>query len=547
MSFEPNGASNPTQPVRPIPPTTRPAATSADAPTEAWPVWEQPQRQPQPSQSKERGWGLVFLGGCLLALVAVLMLVATAFLLYHSDLIMPGVRTLGVDLGGMSTTQAAALLRQNWQARTVILDAGDTNWSVSPAMLGVMLDAEATAQVAHQQGRSLATLREVLETQGGVSVTPVWQIDPSIAESNLRALAPQLDVPPVNAGLQVMAGRVETTPPVAGRALDVAATVAWLEWNTAQVIAEGKLELVMVPVQPTLADVSVVIDQANQLLASPLSIRAYDPIADLAQAWTVPPDVWGTWLTLGVDPGDSTRLNWEVSAEKAQAFLSAQAATLGPDRTLDMGAAVTAIVDAIRTQRWDMRLRIGYRERQHVVQPGETLSSIARDYGMPYPWIQQANPEAGDALYAGQVLTIPSPDVLLPLPVVENKRIVVSLGQQRMWVYEYGGLKWEWPVSTGIESSPTSPGVFQIQTHEPNAYASNWNLWMPHFMGIYRPLPTSDFMNGFHGFPTRGGSALLWTGDLGHPVTYGCILISSENAAALYAWAEAGVVVEVRP
>jgi LysM repeat protein len=192
-------------------------------------------------------------------------------------------------------------------------------------------------------------------------------------------------------------------------------------------------------------------------------------------------------------------------------------------------------------------LRIVHHERQHVVQSGETLSTIARDYGIPYPWIQQANPGVGDALQLGQVLTIPSPDVLLPLPVVENKRIVVSLSQQKTWVYENGALKWEWLLSTGIPSSPTAPGVFQIQTHEPNAYASNWNLWMPYFMGIYRPVPTSDFMNGFHGFPTRSGSTLLWTDDLGHPVTYGCILTSTENALALYEWAEEGVVVEVRP
>jgi lipoprotein-anchoring transpeptidase ErfK/SrfK len=88
--------------------------------------------------------------------------------------------------------------------------------------------------------------------------------------------------------------------------------------------------------------------------------------------------------------------------------------------------------------------------------------------------------------------------------------------------------------------------VFQVQTHEPRAYAENWNLWMPNFMGIYRPVPTLGFMNGFHGFPTRNGATLLWTGDLGHPVTYGCILLSSDNAATLYDWAEAGVVVEVR-
>jgi lipoprotein-anchoring transpeptidase ErfK/SrfK len=65
-------------------------------------------------------------------------------------------------------------------------------------------------------------------------------------------------------------------------------------------------------------------------------------------------------------------------------------------------------------------------------------------------------------------------------------------------------------------------------------------------MGIYRPVPSVDFMNGFHGFPTRNGSTLLWTGDLGHPVTFGCILLDSQNAAALFAWAEAGVVVEIQ-
>ncbi|MEJ2558654.1 MAG: L,D-transpeptidase family protein, partial [Anaerolineae bacterium] len=471
----------------------------------------------------------------------------TLALLYGSDLILPGVRTLGVELGGKRKAEAVTLLQQDWLARTVILDAGDTTWSVTPPMLGIMLDAEATAQIAYQQGRSLATLKDVLKDKGRVDIAPVWRIDPSIAQANLQALAPRFDVPPVEAGLQVVDGRVEATPAVSGRALDVTATVAWLEQNEARVIDQGRLNLVMVPVQPALTDVSAALAQANQLLANPLSVRGYDPITDQTQMWTIAPDVWGTWLSLSIDPADAPRLNWELNTEKAQAFLGAQAAVLGSDGYLDLGEATTAIKDAVATHSSDVRVRIYHHPRQHNVQSGETLSSIARDYGIPYPWIQEANPGVGDALYTGQVLTLPSPDVLLPLPVVENKRIVVSLSQQKMWVYENGNLKWEWPLSTGISSSPTSPGVFQIQTHERNAYASNWNLWMPYFMGIYRPVPTSDFMNGFHGFPTRNGSTLLWTGDLGHPVTYGCILISTENAISLYEWAEEGVVVEVRP
>jgi LysM repeat protein len=494
-----------------------------------------------------RHWGLVWVGGslALLALAAITMI--TLALLYSSDLIMPGVQALGVELGGKRKAEAVTLLQQNWQGRTIILDAGDTTWPVTPSMLGIMLDADATAQIAYRQGRSLATLKDVLKAKGHLNISPVWSIDLTITEANLQALAPQLDVLPVDAGLQVVDGRVEATPAVSGRALDVTATVVWLEQNEAQVIKQGRLNLVMVPVQPAVTDTSGVVAQANQLLANSLIVRAYDPITDQTQMWTIAPDVWGAWLSLGVDRDDSTRLNWELNTEKARTFLDAQAAALGSDRYLDLNEATTAIKDTVATQSSDVRVRIYHHPRPHIVQSGETLSSIARDYGIPYPWIQEANPGVGDALYSGQVLTVPSPDVLLPLPVIENKRVVVSLSQQKMWVYENGSLKWEWPLSTGISSSPTSPGVFQIQTHEPDAYASNWNLWMPYFMGIYRPVPTSDFMNGFHGFPTRNGSTLLWTGDLGHPVTYGCILISTENAISLYEWAEEGVVVEVRP
>ncbi|MDW8300768.1 MAG: DUF2298 domain-containing protein [Anaerolineae bacterium] len=45
----------------------------------------------------------------------------------------------------------------------------------------------------------------------------------------------------------------------------------------------------------------------------------------------------------------------------------------------------------------------------------------------------------------------------------------------------------------------------------------------------------------------RGGAQVIWENALGRPVTYGCILISTANARALYAWAEDGVVVEIQP
>jgi lipoprotein-anchoring transpeptidase ErfK/SrfK len=489
----------------------------------------------------------VFLLGLLAPAGLLLAVLMGLFLLYRSSLIIPGVEVLDLDLGGKSTAEAATLLQQKWQGQMITLVApGSTTYLARPQTLGISLDVAATAGLAHRQSRSWQSLLQMARTGRPVEVAPLWRLSPSVAEAALQALAAQLQVPAVNAGLRVATGRLEPTPAQPGLALNVPATMTRLVQNTSQVFAEGRLTLVMRPVEPAITDVSPVLAEANELLANPLAWQVYDPIKNEVIEWKPELAEWGDWLLLQVEPGSPLRLEWQVNTDRVRAFITAKAASLGPGRYLKPEEVDAALASARSKQQRIVRLRLYHQEQQHVVQPGETLSSIAYDYGLPYPWIQEINPGVGDALSPGQNLILPSPDVLLPLPVVDNKRIVVSISQQKMWAYEQGVVKWEWPVSTGISSSPTAPGVFQVQTHELNAYAANWNLWMPHFMGIYRPVPSSDFMNGFHGFPTRYGSNLLWTNSLGHPVTYGCILVSSDNATSLYEWAEAGVVVEIQ-
>jgi LysM repeat protein len=507
----------------------------------------------QPSRSGSSGparqtASLAFIVGGLFIITATVMALGIGLvILYQSDLILPGVQALHVPLGGKTKTEAITVLEQYWQRQVITLTADKTTWTVQPDMLGLRLDTETTVQRAYAQSRTPETLAQAWTTKEGLSISPLWIMDPTVAEANLRTLAPKFEIPAVDATVQIVAGRAEATPASSGQALDVAATVTKIFQNPEQTLHEGRLALVMVPVEPAISDVSAIVDRANQLLATSLTIRAYDPINDEHVLWTVTPDTWGAWLALDIDPANPAQFNWNLDSVGVETYLSAQAVSLGDQRYLDPPASLTALREAIATGNGEIRLRVYHHPQQHTVRPGETLSSIAYYYGLPYPWIQQANPGVGNALEVGQVLTIPSADELLPLPVVEHKRIVISLSEQKMWAYERGALHWEWPVSTGIASSPTSPGVFQVQTHQPNAYAGNWDLWMPHFLGIYRPVPTSDFMNGFHGFPTRNGNNLLWTGDLGHRVTFGCILVSSDNAAALYDWAEEGVVVEIRP
>ncbi len=503
--------------------------------------------QPEPpSQGARSDWdlGTLALAGLLVSLLAALGL--ALLWMYGSTQIMAGVETAGISLGGSSRRAASALLQQAWSEKVVVLQADDGSWSVLVSDLGLVLDVEATIDVALNAGSPSGRLHALWGDVEPQRVSPVVSVDRSAARRTLEGLSPQLAVAPIDADIRVAQGRAEAVTSVPGRALDVEATVERLAAHGARIAQDGRLALVLRSVPAAIVDLEALVERADAWLSNPLAIRAYDPIANESLWWTAAPEVWGDGIALHVDPVHPEELDWSLDLSAVRGYLDGRAQALAPARYVDVGGAVQAVESALSAGEWQVAIRVYHHPSQHVVQPGETLSSIARAYGFPYPWLQEANPGV-EALSPNQVIQIPSPDVLLPLPVVMHKRIVVSISQQRMWAYEWEELVWAWTVSTGIDSSPTSPGVFQVQSHHPNAYAASWDLWMPYFVGIYRPVPTASFENGFHGFPTRDGQNLLWTGNLGYPVTYGCILLSTENAALLYEWAEAGVVVEVRP
>ena len=500
---------------------------------------------PTQQRSRRRGWPV----GKLLLLLLITAVLGSGAALgvygYQADWIVPGVQTLGIPLGAQSRTQAANKLQTEWQEQVIVLTGADAIEHTSPQALGVTLDVAATVQRAYEQGRYFDSILAVVQGKP-TAVSPVWQMDMAMAEAHLHQIAPQFETVPMAASVQIVNGQAQALAPKVGHKVNVPETLARLGQHGAEIVRDGRLPLAMERLEPAILDASSAVEQANRLLATSLHLHAYDPVLDEAIDWTIPPHQWGEWVVVSpLSPGQIEHFNWTLAKERVAADLAAMV-SLTDGRFLDVDEAITAMTRAILSGNSAVPVRIFHPEQHHIVQAGETLSSIGYHYGIPYPWLQQANPGLGDSLSVGQSLLIPSPDKLLPLPIVENKRIVISLPEQKVWVYEDSGLKWEWVTSTGIASSPTAPGIFQIQSHEENAYAGNWDLWMPSFMGIYQPVPTSSFMNGFHGFPTRNGHDLLWTGDLGHEVTYGCILLSNENAQTLFNWAEEGVVVEIQ-
>jgi len=190
--------------------------------------------------------------------------------------------------------------------------------------------------------------------------------------------------------------------------------------------------------------------------------------------------------------------------------------------------------------------------RTHTVAVGENLFRIALRYGLTTKELAVANGITNpNSVYVGQVLRIPAPGQSLgpaPAPVARvagsGKRIVVSISRQHLWAYNGSREVYSFVASTGLATSPTKQGTFQVLDKIPNAYAGQWNLQMPYWLGIYY---VGRIENGIHALPILASGQRLWSGYLGRPVSFGCIVLDTLAARQLYQWADVGTKVVVQP
>ncbi len=465
--------------------------------------------------------------------------------------ILPRIQLGDTRLGGMSTYDAAVHLNKAWNMEREIVAgaviAGEIQtWDLAPAALGLSLDPILTAQLAYDVGHGqnpLAELDQFLKSLfGGWQVEPVVIFDPQAALVGLENLSAQVTLPARDATFYLDAGQLTAVPGQAGITIDLERTIEVLSANPAAVLVDGYILLEMKTIPPAITDVSAEMADAQRLLETKVNINAYDPISDEHFNWQVPQDIVKSWVSLEYT-GAGTHAS--IAEQHVLSYLDTLSQSLGADRYLATPEQSNLLASAVENGE-PIQLTVKHPATTYLIQPGDTLLKLAWYQGIPFWMILEANPDLdANNLVAGQTITIPSKDDLLPLPVIPNKRIVISISQQHLWAYQDGALLADYVISTGIDRSPTQPGVFQVQTHDPNAYASVWDLYMPNFLGIYEAWP--GFLNGLHGLPTLSSGRQLWRDVLGRPASYGCIILDIPASEFLYTWAEDGVVVTIQP
>lgn len=454
----------------------------------------------------------------------------------------PNVWAFGVYLGDMTVEEAQAALETAWDndVRIEIAD-GDRRWITSPAQLGLSLDARPVAEAARGVGLAAFPF--------GWYLDPVVEMNTAFAQEYFLSLSNEADIRPFNAGYRLEGDQVVGVAGYDGRRLNVVATMDDLTQDVLKIIRSRRLDLVMETLPPDVYDPDLYLEEARELVNNPFQMVGYDPFTNEYLSWQTTPDVFVSWLQAG---RDGLTLREEAFAP----FFAAQNETLENEelpRYLDHNETLDGLRSAIIDSTQRVNLRIRYRPTQHQVVYGDRAYSIARRTGIPYFLVEEAN--AGrdlNTLSPGDVISLPSRDVTLPLDPVSNKRIIINLSTQSLVAYENGQQVFNWLISSGTSTAPTSPGVFQILTHDEVAHGSSFTLcnsqgcgqWEMHwFMGIYEVIP--GLMNGFHGAVLLPNGAYLGGGNVGTPYTFGCIMSLDSNAKMLYEWAEEGTIVEI--
>jgi vancomycin resistance protein YoaR len=218
---------------------------------------------------------IFFVGSLLVALFLSLVLYQIVFI----NRVYIGVSTIGVELGGMTQTQAEVAVAgraDDYLTFPVTLRYGDKLWTLTAREAGATLDVAATVEQSLSVGR-YDTLLDNLTQQWralrqAVQIEPIVRYDTGPANMSLAQIAQAIDRPARDAQLLIHADlTIETIPAQVGLTLDVDAT---REAMHRQALARSVMpvDLVVHETPPTVTDVEEARRLAEVLLSGPITL-----------------------------------------------------------------------------------------------------------------------------------------------------------------------------------------------------------------------------------------------------------------------------------
>jgi vancomycin resistance protein YoaR len=310
----------------------------------------------------------------LVGLVILLVGSVLGFEARYANRIYPGVSIWGTDVGGMRPAGAAPRLEPDarLQEPLIRLYGPDSSWDVRPIDLGLRLEPVLTLTQAYRLGRETSWVQSLLShlelLAVGANLPPIITYDESEARLYLEALAEDVNLTPIDAGLSFEGTTPVVEPARAGRRLDIDETLLGLSPAVTQ-LKPVQVELVVQEVPPAVSDAEPARAEAQRFLSGPLTLTIADPREGDPGPWVISPEqlvgmldvrVEGEVLHTGlsrdalrlhleklapalvIDPVDA-RFHFDETTGQLRAITESR-----EGRALDVAASVERILDALQ-------------------------------------------------------------------------------------------------------------------------------------------------------------------------------------------------------
>lgn len=305
-------------------------STTVDAPAEPPPAPPPPQGSADESAAPRR---TARRAGVAAAIVVAALGVAYGVLYFVAgDSLARGATVAGIDVGGMTPSEAEATLAEQLPG---VVDApvhltmadGETSFEIVPSEAGLTIDVPAT--VAAVPGGSANPVSLVRSLMGTDAVAPVPAVDEQALTAAVEDVANGANAEPVNGSVAFDGGKVVTSAPQNGVAVDVEASVERLTaayfGDSSTELPIGDVELVVDEVEPavTADEVQRAVEKfAEPAMSAPVTVAAGDETAEIppdmiAQALSMSPDDEGV-LRPKLDAAELADVAHDVLAEIGQ-------------------------------------------------------------------------------------------------------------------------------------------------------------------------------------------------------------------------------------
>jgi len=340
----------PPVPAVPLDPTKPPGASEPMAATAT--QISTTQSEPAPAtRSRSRWWARkrVWIPAALLAGCALLY---AADLLLAGDAIPRNTTVGGVELGGLTRDEAAALLEEELSASVGApreVAAGDQAGSLNSGAAGIDLDIEGTVEQAASQ--PLNPLTRLLSLFNVRDLDPVLSVDQDLLDTAIEEFAASTDRPPVEGAITFDGITPVAVEPVPGVELDRSGA-ATVFVNAVRTDPAGRTEdPIELPVEEiavtvTAQDVQEALDTiAGPALAAPITVVAPEGAATAGTTVEIP--VVAIAASLRFAPDSDGKLVATIDAEALRVAMGeafAPFTTPGQDATFEIvGGAMTVI------------------------------------------------------------------------------------------------------------------------------------------------------------------------------------------------------------